>query len=610
MKISKFTNSILAIAVTAAFSAQAADDRYIITVDESKKGIVKALAKKLNADLKIDGKGFFAASFKGKTLAEVKGLMNNPHIQMIEEDQRRSASSLYNDDVGNAMTQQLTPYAVYQSQANQVVFNNASGMKVCVIDSGLDRSNTDFVWNNITGDNDSGTGNWDEHGGPHGTHVAGTIGAADNNIGVVGMAPGVDMHIIKVFNAAGWGYSSDLAFAADKCSAAGANIISMSLGGGGANSTEENAFKAFTDAGGLVVAAAGNDGNNVRSYPAGYPSVMMIGANDADNNIADFSQFPSCTVSTGRGKKVTTTTDETICVEVTAGGVDTLSTYPAGLATSASMSADGTAYASSSMENTGNASGNTYYMGTAEATDSGANGNVCVIDRGVISFHDKVQNCENSGGIGAILINNEAGMLYGTLGDINATTIPAVGATLEDRSALLAATTANISIGATDYGFMSGTSMATPAVSGIAALVWSNHNECTGTEIREALKATAEDNGAAGHDVYFGHGIVKAATADAYLTANGCSGGVTQPPAGGDISLMANGYFAKGKNKVDLSWSGASTSSVDIFRNGALITTTSNDGAFTDSFRTSGTFTYKVCDQGTTNCSTEATVSF
>ena len=517
--------------------------------------------------------------------------------------------SVYSDSVGNPRTEQLTPYAVVQSQADQVSFNANAGMKVCVIDSGLDRSNQDFSWGNITGDNDSGTGNWDDHGGPHGTHVAGTIGAADNNVGVVGMAPGVDMHIIKVFNAEGWGYSSDLAHAADKCAGAGANIISMSLGGGGANSTEENAFNAFTDNGGLVLAAAGNDGNDVRSFPAGYSSVMMIGANDNNNNIADFSQFPSCDETTGRGKNRTTTTNETICVEVTAGGVDTLSTYPAGMATSAAMSADGVAFATSSMENAGSASGNTYYMGTAEATDAGANGNICVIDRGNISFHDKVQNCELSGGVGAILINNEAGMLYGTLGDTNATSIPAVGAALEDRTALLAANSADITIGTSDYGFMSGTSMATPGVSGIAALVWSNHNGCTGTEIRDALKATAQDNGAAGHDVYFGHGIVKAAAADAYLTENGCGGGVTPPPTG-DITADASGYRAKGKNKVDVTWSGASTSSVDIFRNGSLLTTTSNDGAYTDSFRTYGSYTYKVCDQGSNNCSAEMTVNF
>ncbi|SFD31967.1 S8 family serine peptidase [Pseudoalteromonas denitrificans] len=608
MKISKFTTSILALAVTTAFSAQAADDRFIIKIDNNNKGVVKALAKQMGAELKVEGNGFFAATFSGKDLSQVKGLLNNPHIQLIEEDARRMPLSVYSDDAGNAMTEQLTPYAVKQSQADQMTFNANAGMKVCVIDSGLDRSNQDFVWGNITGDNDSGTGSWDVNGGPHGTHVAGTIAAADNNVGVIGMAPGVDLHIIKVFNADGWGYSSDLAYAADKCTNAGANIISMSLGGGGANSTEENAFKAFTAAGGLVVAAAGNDGNNVRSYPAGYSSVMMIGANDADNNIADFSQFPSCTVTKGKGKNATTTTDETICVEVTAGGVDTLSTYPADMATSASLTIDGTTMAASAMENAGSIYGNTYYMGTAETTDSSANGNICIIDRGNISFHDKVLNCENSGGVGAIIINNEAGMLYATLGDTNSTNIPAVGAAFEDRATLLAATNADLTISTSDYGYMSGTSMATPAVSGLAALLWSNHSDCTGTDIRDALKATAQDSGAAGNDDYFGYGIVKIAAADAHLTANGCGGDVT-PPAG-DVTLDATTSRSRGKNNVNLTWTGASTASVDIYRNNALRTTTSNDGSFTDSFKTSGTFTYKVCDQGTNNCSADVSVSF
>jgi subtilisin family serine protease len=610
MKITKFATSIIALAVTTAFSAQAADDRYIIKVDESKKGIVKALAKKMGAELKVDGNGFIAASFSGKDLSQVKGLMNNPHIQLIEEDHRRKALSLYSDTAGNLMKAQVTPYAVEQSQADQVSFNSGTGMKVCIIDSGLDRSNKDFLWGNITGTNDSGTNNWDEHGGPHGTHVAGTIGAADNDIGVVGMAPGVDMHIIKVFNEAGWGYSSDLAHAANTCSDEGANIISMSLGGGGANSIEENAFKAFTESGGLVVAAAGNDGNSVRSFPAGYSSVMMVGANDNNNVIADFSQFPNCSTTSGRGKKATTVTDETICVEVTAGGVDTLSTYPAGMTMSASMSAGNVALHASLMENSGSVTGGTFYMGTAETTNSGASGNICLIDRGVISFHDKVQNCENSGGIGAVIINNEAGMLYATLGDTNATSIPAVGAALEDKPTLLSASSAEVTVGISDYGLMSGTSMATPAVSGMAALIWSNHNGCTGTEIRNALKATAEDSGDVGHDDKFGHGIVKAKAASDYLTTNGCGGGVTPPVEGGDITADASTYRAKGKNKVDLTWSGAVTSSVDIYRDGSLRTTTSNDGSYTDSLRTYGSFTYKVCDQDTSNCSAEVTVNF
>lgn len=532
--------TLLAMGFTAAASAS---DRVIIKVDNSKKGVVKALAKQLGGEIKVDADGFVAAQFNGKSLSEIKGLLNNPHIELVEEDMLRKPMAIYADDLGNPMTEQLTPYAVYQSQANLVNFNAGAGMKVCVIDSGLDRSNIDFNWGNITGDNDSGTGRWDVNGGPHGTHVAGTVGAADNGVGVIGMAPGVAMHIIKVFNAEGWGYSSDLAYAAQKCTAAGANIITMSLGGGGANSTESNAFATFTNNGGLVLAAAGNDGNNVRSYPAGYPSVMMIGANDADNNIADFSQFPSCT--SGKGKNATT--DEKICVEVTAGGVDTLSTYPADMATSSSLYAAGTAFASSAMENAGTASGNTYFMGQATSTNSAAAGKVCVIDRGTISFHDKVKNCENSGGIGAVIINNEAGMLYGTLGEgsANTTSIPAVGAALEDRTLLLAAATMSVTIEGSDYGYMSGTSMATPAVAGVAALVWSNFPSCSGTEIRNALKATAQDAGAVGKDVYFGYGIVKAKAAYDYLSANGCSGA----SGGGDTGGGGGGGSCKGGPK-------------------------------------------------------------
>ncbi|WP_448211298.1 S8 family serine peptidase [Colwellia sp. MEBiC06753] len=599
--------SIVAFSVLSALSTQALAERVILQVDNDHKGLVKALVKKAGGEVNVDANGFVAASFDGKDLSSIKGLLNNPHVKLVEQDHKRKLLGLYNDDSGNPELGQITPYAVYQSQADQVTFDASAGMKVCVIDSGLDRSNVDFEWNKITGDNDSGTGNWDQHGGPHGTHVAGTIGAADNNVGVVGMAPGVDMHIIKVFNAEGWGYSSDLAQAANLCADAGANIISMSLGGGGANATEENAFKNFVANGGLVVAAAGNDGNDVRSYPAGYSSVVMVGANDNNNAIADFSQYPSCL--SGRGKKAKT--DETICVEVTAGGVDTLSTYPADLATASSLTADGQFFASAAMENSGSAQADTYFMGTAEAIDGNAAGKICVIDRGNISFHDKVKNCEDSNGIGAVIINNEAGMLYGTLGDTNLTSIPAVGAAFEDRAALISATNIIVDISTSDYGFMSGTSMATPAVSGVAALVWSNFPSCTGEEIRNALKQSAEDAGASGHDVNFGYGIVKAKAAADYLSANGCAGDNSGEP-GGDFTLTASGYKSRGAQVVDLNWSGSSATNVDIYRNNALIDTVSNSGSYTDNLNVKGggSYNYQVCEASTATCTTTVNVTF
>ena len=166
-----------------------AADRVIIQVDNANKGIVTALTKQLGGEVKVDADGFIAAQFNGKSVDEIKGILKNPHIKLIEEDLVRKPMALFNDDAGDPMQQQITPYAVYQSQANQVQFNPGAGIKVCVIDSGLDQSNPDFNWGSITGDNDSGTGNWNVNGGPHGTHVAGIVAARTNNaVGVAGTA--------------------------------------------------------------------------------------------------------------------------------------------------------------------------------------------------------------------------------------------------------------------------------------------------------------------------------------------------------------------------------------------------------------------------------------
>ena len=338
----------------------------------------------------------------------------------------------------------------------------------------------------------------------------------------------------------------------------------------------------------------------------------MVGANDANNNIASFSQFPTNTVTTGRGKNQRTETDDGYGVEVTAGGVDTLSTYPAGLATLSSVTVDGAGVASAATDNTGDATGATYFMGTAEAVDGGANGKICLIDRGNISFADKINNCGNSGGIGAIVINNVAGegVIYMDITGVT-TSIPAVGTAFEDRAAIVGSSTASISIGTGDYGYMSGTSMATPAVAGVAALVWSNNPDCNGTEIREALKATAQDQGASGRDDYFGYGIVKAADAHAYLQTNGCEGGgVTPPPPpppSGDIVL--SGSRSSGGRVADLTWTGGSTANVDVYVNGSFNNTTTNDGAISFNVNKRTTYTFTVCEEGsTTACSNDVTL--
>ncbi|MCW8997700.1 MAG: S8 family serine peptidase, partial [Kangiellaceae bacterium] len=134
---------------------------------------------------------------------------------------------------------------------------------------------------NVTGDDNDGngndTGNWYEDGHGHGTHVSGTIAAVGNNgTGVVGVNPSgnLNLHMVKVFNNSGsWAYGSDLVIAVDQCRAAGAKVISMSLGGSLSSNAEQAAFDDAAAAGVLSIAAAGNDGNSSHSYPASYDAV-------------------------------------------------------------------------------------------------------------------------------------------------------------------------------------------------------------------------------------------------------------------------------------------------------------------------------------------------
>ena len=81
-------------------------------------------------------------------------------------------------------------------------------------------------------------------------------------------------------------------------------------------------------------------------------------------------------------------------------------------------------------------------------------------------------------------------------------------------------------------------------------------------------------------------------------------------PASG-ITLSTRGYKVKGSARVELTWAGATGSTVDVFRNNAKVASPSNTGAWTDVLgKVSGTFTYKVCNAGTATCSPTSSVTF
>lgn len=509
---------VLAIAAAAAFSPVAAQaqagaetTRVIVAFKPGAAGAGRAAIAAARGKVKHQIHGLDAIAIDLPTQA-LAGLARNPNVDYIEEDEKRYLLGGATPTTGTPYaTGQLMPYGIKMVQADQLTTANAASRTVCIIDSGYDGTHEDLPHGvNVSGTDDSGTGHWytDENG--HGTHVAGTIAALNNaGKGVVGVVSNgtLNLHIIKVFDAEGWAYSSTLASAANKCRDAGANIISMSLGGARSNKTEERTFNALLANNILSIAAAGNDGNNRVSYPAGYASVVSVAAVDENKQQASFSQYNKD-------------------VEIAAPGVNVLSTVPMGTGNVSTLTVGATTYAPGGMEGSPrtSASGPLADFGLGgTATPGSMAGKVCLIQRGTHEFGMKVKNCQDSGGIGAVIYNNSAGSFGGTTGT-TVTTIPSVTASDAEGAAMRdqLGQTATLSVTASDYAFFDGTSMATPHVSAVAALVWALKPGCTAAQLRTSLNLSAEDLGTPGRDTRYGYGLVRARTAVDRITSAGC----------------------------------------------------------------------------------------
>lgn len=459
--------------------------------------------------------------------AQVSQLLNDPSVAYVEEDLIRYPLA------------QGTPYGFTMVQADKVSDVGATNMKVCVIDSGLALPHEDFQSANITGTNDRGTGNWNTAGGPHGTHVAGTIAALNNGVGVKGVLPNgnVKLHIVKVFNEDGWGYSSSLVNAINTCVNNGAKVVNMSLGGAGSSTTEANAMQAAVDKGVLLIAAAGNDGNTSLSYPASYDAVVSVAAIDANKKAASFSQ-------------------RNAQVELAAPGVDIRSTYPEGTGAEAYVNVGSVSLDALHITGTPTAqfTGTIASCGLGTSPCAPMNNKICLFERGGVTFGQKVKACQDAGGSAAVIYNNVDGSVGASLGDSAGIRIPAWTVSKAVGQQLLAqqGKTATVFAGSSNYGLMSGTSMASPHVAGVAALVWSQFPTCTNKQIRAVLAATAEDLGDAGRDHTYGFGLVRSKNAVDYIQQRGCdgkgSGGGTGGGNGGGDTGGGNGGGTGGGN--------------------------------------------------------------
>lgn len=558
----------------------AADERVYVSFKPSQKAVAKGLIQKAGGKIhfEFDSLNAIATTLPG---AAVAALAKNPNIDFVEEDPPRFLFAAgeqipYGIDLVQAS-------AVWDPDSNGIDAGapTGAGIKVGVIDSGVFTGHEDLAGVSLSGY--AGNLPWNQDGSGHGTHVVGTIAAAGyNGKGVVGVSPGTaSVYMVRVFGDDGaWAYSSSLLNAAQQCQAAGCKIISMSLGGGRASKTEQNGLNAIYNNGNgvLLVAAAGNDGTTATSYPAGYGSVVSVAALDPAKAVADFSQ-------------------KNADVELAAPGVGVLSTVPyrdANTATVGSATFEG---GHIEFAGRGTATGTLVDGGLGETTGAWS-GKVVLIQRGNISFYDKVINAQNGGAAAVIIYNNAPGNFTGTLGAGNTSTIPAISVSDADGATLLllagqsATVNSSLTVNTSGYAYFDGTSMATPHVSGVAALVWSAKPAATAGQIRTALQATAEDLGTAGRDSSYGYGLVRAKAAIESLGGGGGGGDVTAPVISGVGASVVNAK--QGTFKVTWTTNEGATSVVTL--NGSVYADTALVTAHAMSFRGSKgvTYTYSV----------------
>jgi len=221
----------------------------------------------------------------------IVGLLNNPRVTSVDLDGTVYAIDTELDNTWGV--KRIGSGTVHASG------NKGAGVKVAIVDSGIDYTHTDLDANFAGGYDfvNSDPDPMDDNG--HGTHVAGTVAAEDNDIGVVGVAPEARLYALKILNSSGSGSWSNVIAALQWAVDNGIQITNNSYGSGqNPGGIVQAAFDNSAAAGVLHIAASGNSGNprgkgNNVGYPARYDSVVAVAATDVNDNRASFSSTGS-----------------------------------------------------------------------------------------------------------------------------------------------------------------------------------------------------------------------------------------------------------------------------------------------------------------------------
>ena len=448
----------------------------------------------------------FAASL---TAAEAASLRNSPDVRYVEPVVSRHLLATVAKP-----GRETTPYGISLVHATEAWAGRLAGnVNVVVIDSGVNGAHAEIRDVFQGGYNVLEPEEPVRDGVGHGTHVAGTIAAAHNDLGVVGVAPnGIRLWGVRAIGDDGFGSMEDvmagLEWALEKKKTEGGRwVVNFSLGGEESSNAEREAIARAIADGMVIVAAAGNESIPTDpapvSYPAAYPNVISVGAVDENVAHAWFSNEGPELEFVAPGVKVISLDlhDDTFLSYVRTHDNQVIETKPlVGSKPEGGITAE--------VIDCG--------LGTPADFGPAVQGKIAVIQRGGDTFADKVRRAKEAGAVAAVIYNNSATTaIVWTLypqEDPDAKNYPwpvAVGMTLDDGEALLAkGGSITIGLDPDDYSQRTGTSMSAPHVTGAVALLWMLAPAATPEQIYNALITTARDIGPEGKDDKTGYGLI------------------------------------------------------------------------------------------------------
>jgi len=264
---------------------------------------------------------------------KINELLKNPLITYIEKDKSVTSidpffnrkitktnriytpqKSYYAQDINNSADEYKNNWGIEHIKVKVAHDKNitAKGVKIAILDTGIDYNHEDLKRNykggrNYIKNDRNSSDPFDDGWNMHGTHIAGIIAAQLNGVGVVGVAPEASIYALKVLDAGGFGFESDIISAIEWSVNNKMDIANISISG-----IDSDILKAACDAaekaGLLIVAAAGNSYGEAALYPASYESVVSVNSVDNNNSSSFFSAVDPSIEITAPGLNILSTT--------------------------------------------------------------------------------------------------------------------------------------------------------------------------------------------------------------------------------------------------------------------------------------------------------------